>query len=208
MAFLFISGNALAQQGFYGSVGYGTVDVTSKDMIMGGPIAVPLGGTTLGRFTGDDSTLRIQGGYRINKYFGVEGTWQDYGDPGPFNTGIFDEMGDYILADIDTSILQIATLGFLPIGQGVFEVFGRAGVSFVDEDLRFSGFPLVVAPLQVYNTNRDERNALFTYGVGVQLNLLANKNLITRVEWEQTRGEVMDRYDYAGITVGFNFGGQ
>ncbi len=43
MAVLFISGTALAQQGFYASVGFGTAEVTSKDIVIGGPIAVPLG---------------------------------------------------------------------------------------------------------------------------------------------------------------------
>ncbi len=207
MAFLFISGTALAQQGFYGSVGFGSVEVTSKDIVIGGPIAVPLG-TTLGRFKGDDGSLKVQGGYRFNKNFGVEGTWQDHGDPDPFSTGILDEVGNDIVAVVETSTFQVAAIGFLPLGDGVFDIFGRAGVSFIDEELRFSGFPPVVNPLQLINTNRDESNALFAYGLGMQLNLLANKNLMIRIEWEQTRGEVMDRYDYVGVTVGFIFGGR
>lgn len=207
MACLFISGTALAQQGFYGSVGFGSVEVTSKDIVIGDLIAVPLG-TTLGRFKGDDTSFKLQGGYRFNKNFGVEGTWQDHGDPGPFSTGILDEVGNDIVAVVETSTFQVAAIGFLPLGDGVFDIFGRAGVSFVDEELRFSGFPPVVNPLQLINTNRDESNILFAYGLGMQLNLLANKNLMIRIEWEQTRGEVMDRYDYVGVTVGFIFGGR
>ncbi len=202
LAVLFMSGSALAQQGFYASVGFGTAEVTSKDLV----IAVPFGGNTLDRYKEDDSSLKIQAGYRFNNYLGFEGTWQDYGDPDAFSTGILDTMGNDIVATIETTTLQIAGLGFLPLGGGVFDIFGRLGVSYVDEQLRFSGSPPVAAPFQVMNTNRDESNLLFAYGLGVQLNLLANKNLIIRVEWEQTQGEVTDRYDYVGATVGFKFG--
>ena len=203
MAFLFISGSALAQQGFYASVGFGTVEVTSKEIF----IAIPQG-YALDRFKEDDSSFKAQAGYRLNKYFGVEGTWQDYGKPDPFSTGILDASGNDIVAVVETSTFQVAALGFLPLGEGVFDIFGRAGVSFVNEELRFSAVPLVAVPYQVINTNRDESNALFSYGLGAQLNLLANKNLIIRLEWEQSRGEIVDRYDYVGATVGFKFGGR
>ncbi len=204
MAFLFISGSALAQQGFYASVGFGTVEVTSKEIF----IAIPQGGNALDRFKVDDSSFKAQAGYRLNKYFGLEGTWQDYGEPDPFSTGILDAMGNDIVAVVETSTFQVAALAFLPLGEGVFDIFGRAGVSFVDEELRFSAVPLVAVPSQVINTNRDESNALFAYGLGAQLNLLANKNLIIRLEWEQSRGEIVERYDYFGATVGFKFGGR
>lgn len=203
VAFLFISGSALAQQGFYASVGFGSAEVTSKDLL----IAVPLGGNTFASSKEDDSSLKLQAGYRFNKYFGLEGTWQDFGDPDAFNTGTLDAMGNDIVATFETTTLQIAALGFLPIGEGVFDIFGRIGVSLVDEQLRFSGSPLVAVPSQVINTDRDENNALLAYGLGAQLNLLANKNLIIRVEWEQTQSEVNERYDYVGATVGFKFGG-
>ncbi len=204
MAFLFISGSALAQQGFYASVGFGSTEVTSKPIF----IALPQGGNVLDRFKEDDSSFKVQAGYRFNKYFGAEGTWQDYGDPDPFSTGILDAMGNDIVAHVETTTFQVAALGFLPLGDGVFDIFGRVGVSYVDEELRFSAVPLVAVPFQVINTPRDESNALFAYGLGAQLNLLANKNLIIRVEWEQTLGEVMERYDYVGATLGFKFGGR
>ena len=207
MAFLFISGSALAQQGFYASVGFGTAEVTSKPIL----IALPSGGNVLDHFKEDDSSFKAQGGYRFNKYFGLEGTFQDFGDPDPFSTGISDAMGNDIVAVVETTTFQFAALGFLPLGEGVFDIFGRAGVSYVDEELRFSGSPPLQAipqiANQVINTPRDESNLLFAYGLGAQLNLLANKNLIIRVEWEQTQGEIVERYDYYGVTLGFKFGG-
>ena len=202
MAFLFISGSALAQQGFYASVGFGSAEVTSKDIL----IAIPQGGNSLDKFKTDDSSLKVQAGYRFNNYFGFEGTWQDFGDPDAFSTGISDAMGNDIVATVETTTFQFAGLGFLPLGEGVFEIFGRLGVGFVDEELNFSGSPLVAIPQQLVNTSRDDNNVLFAYGLGAQLNLLANKNLIIRVEWEQTQGEVVERYDYVGATVGFKFG--
>jgi opacity protein-like surface antigen len=203
LAFLFISGNAVAQQGFYVNVGYGQAEVTSKNIF----IAIPQG-NTLGRYQEDDSSFKVQAGYRLNKFLGIEGTWQDFGDPDAYNTGILDEMGNAIVATIDTTALQLAALGFLPLGDGVFDIFGRIGVSVVDEELGFSGVPPVAVPLQVVNTGRDESNTLFVYGFGAQLNLLSNRNLILRVEWEQTQGDVVERYDYIGATLGFKFGGR
>ncbi len=205
LAILFVSGSALAQQGFYASVGFGSAEVTSKQIL----IALPQGGNALDRFKVDDTSIKAQAGFRFNKYFGLEGTWQDYGEPDPFNTGILDVDGNDILAHVETTTFQVAALGFLPLGEGVFDIFGRLGVSYVDEKLRFSAVPVVVAvPFQVVNTSREESNALFAYGLGAQLNLLANKNLIIRLEWEQTQGEVVERYDYFGATLGFKFGGR
>lgn len=206
VAFLFISGSALAQQGFYVGVGFGNAELTSKDIL----VAIPQGGNALDRFTEKDRSFKVQAGYRVNKYFGLEGTWQDYGEPDSFNTGILDTAGNDILAVVEASVFQVAALGFLPLGEGVFDIFGRVGVSVMDEKLRFSGSPppLMAIPQQLINTPRDEKNALFVYGLGAQLNLLANKNLIIRVEWEQSRGEIVDRYDYVGATVGFKFGGR
>ena len=206
MAILFITGTAFAQEGFYAAVAYGNTEVTSNDIIVSDLTVNPLDGTTLDRFKEDDSSYKIQGGYRVNKNFAVEVTWQDNGDPDAFSTGILDDMGEDIEAVVDSTALQIAALGFLPIGNKGFEIFGRAGVSFIDERLRFSGFPPVVSPLQLVNTNSSERNALFAFGFGMQFNLGRNKNTIIRAEWEQTRGDVMNRYDYFGLTVGYNFG--
>ncbi len=205
LAVLFMSGSALAQQGFYAGVGFGKAEVTSKNVL----IAVPFGDNILDRFKADDSSLKIHAGYRFNKYFGLEGTWQDFGDPDAFSTGILDEMGDDILATVETTTFQVAALGFLPLGDGVFNIFGRVGVSAVNEKFRFSGVPAPVAvPFRVVNTGREGRNALLAYGFGVQLNLLANKNLIIRVEWEQTQADAVQRYDYVGATLGFKFGGR
>ena len=112
------------------------------------------------------------------------------------------------MATVETTGFQLAALGFLPLADGRFDIFGRVGVTVVDEELKFSGFPLVAIPQQLVNTSHDENNALFTYGLGVQLNLLQNKNLILRVEWDQTQGDLLDRYDYVGATIGFTFGGR
>ena len=129
-----------------------------------------------------------------------------YGKPDSFDTGVPDGSGIDIVATVETTGFQLAALGFLPLADGKFDIFGRLGVTVVDEKLRFSGFPLMAIPQQLGNTSRDENNALFTYCLGVQLNLLQNKNLILRLEWDQTRGDVLDRYDYVGATIGFTFG--
>ena len=55
LAALFISGSALAQQGFYVSVGFGSAEVTSKDIL----IEMPQGGTTLASFKEDDGIDKL-----------------------------------------------------------------------------------------------------------------------------------------------------
>ena len=164
MAFLFISGSALAQQGFYLGVGYGNGKVTSYGEV----VPIPPRGYTLERFRENDSSYKVLAGFRFNKYLGLEGTWQDYGKPDSFNTGIPDILGGDIVATVETTGFQLAALGFLPLADGKFDIFGRLGVTVVDEKLRFSGFPLMAIPQQLGNTSRDENNALFTYGLGVQ----------------------------------------
>ena len=203
VAFLFVSGSALAQKGFYLGVGYGNAEIATHDIL----VAMPQGSIGFERFEDNDSSYKLLAGFRFNKYIALEGTWQDWGKPDSFNTGILDASGIDIVGTVETTGFQLSALGFLPLADGKFDIFGRLGASVFDEKLKFSGFPpLMAIPQQLVNTSRKDKNALFTYGLGVQLNLLQNKNLILRVEWDSTQGDVLNRYDYVGATIGYTFG--
>lgn len=198
-----VSSSAIAQQGFYLGVGGGRGDVTTKDIL----VAVPQG-TAKAILDAGETSYKLIAGYRFGPYFAIEGTYQDFQDPDPFSTGIDDENGDEILGNIETSSLQIAALASLSLADGAFDIYGRLGVSVVDEKLQFSGFPPPMAvPQDLINIDQDANSPLLSYGIGAQLNLGASKNIFIRAEWEQTQSEIADRYDYLGLSLGFKFGG-
>ena len=199
---LLAASNAFAQKGFYIGIGGGSGQVTTKDIL----VAVPQG-TTRKIVDESETSYKLFAGYRFGRFFAIEGTWQDFQDPDPFGTGINDGNGNEILGNVETSSLQIAVVPALSLADGAFEIFGRLGVSVVDEELKFTGTPPPMAIPQEINTDSDGTNTLLSYGIGAQLNLGANRNFIIRAEWEQTQSEVADRYDYVGVSIGFKFGG-
>ena len=199
---LLAASNAFAQKGFYIGIGGGSGQVTTKDIL----VAVPQG-TTRKIVDESETSYKLFAGYRFGRFFAIEGTWQDFQDPDPFGTGINDGNGNEILGNVETSSLQIAVVPALSLADGAFEIFGRLGVSVVDEELNFTSTPPPMAIPQEINTDSDGTNTLLSYGIGAQLNLGANRNFIIRAEWEQTQSEVADRYDYVGVSIGFKFGG-
>ena len=203
VALMLLASSAFAQQGFYIGIGGGAGEVTTKDIL----VELPSGATTRQVLDTSETSYKLLAGYRFGKYFAIEGTYQDFQDPDPFGTGIDDGNGSEILGNIESSALQIAAVPSLSLADGAFDIFGRLGVSVVDEKLRFTATPPVAAVPQEINSNRDGSNTLLSYGLGAQLNLGQRKNFLIRAEWEQTQSEVADRYDYIGLSIGFKFGG-
>jgi OmpA-OmpF porin, OOP family len=128
------------------------------------------GETATIRFTACDDTdiaWKLLGGYRFNRYVGVEASYVDWGEvTASLNTGA------QVAADQHS--YGLAAVGTIPLGPG-FELFGKAGfVKTEQETRRISPGPSTV--------NRDETE--FHYGLGAKYAFASNWAL--RGEWEKT----------------------
>lgn len=128
------------------------------------------GETATVRFTACDDTdvaWKLLGGYRFNRYVGVEASYINWGEvTASISTGaqVAAKQHSY----------GLAAVGTLPLGTG-FELFGKAGLVQTEQETRRI-FP---SPSAV---DRDETE--FHYGVGARYEL--TRNWAVRGEWEKT----------------------
>lgn len=113
-----------------------------------------------------DTSWKLLGGYRFNRYVAAEASYIDWGEVtatvrvGPQSVGVKASQHSY----------GLAAVGTLPVGER-FEVFGKAG--FVQTEQETTSTRTV---------NRDETE--FHYGLGMKYAL--TKNWALRGEWEKT----------------------
>lgn len=128
------------------------------------------GETATIRFTACDDTdvaWKLLGGYRFNRYVGVEASYVQWGEvAASLNTGaqVAAEQRSY----------GLAAVGTIPLGTG-FELFGKAGFVQTEQETRRI-FP---SPSTV---DRDETE--FHYGLGAKYAF--SRNWALRGEWEKT----------------------
>ena len=174
-ASLFLASTAHAE-GFYvgGSAGFG--DATLRSDI---------------QFDDLDDKLFLAkgfGGYRVNKFFAVEGTiigaTNDEWDDG------FD--GE---ADVSFGALTGSLLGIIPVDE-TFELFARVGgyvgESDVDDDFLFFG-----------GNNRDEDESGLVWGAGAFFKFGSRKQFTIRVEYEEFDTDMLD--DFWTVSGGFQY---
>lgn len=128
------------------------------------------GETATIRFTGcedSDTSWKLLGGYRFNRYVGVEATYVDWGEvTASVNTGarVAAEQQSY----------GLAAVGTIPLGER-FELFGKAGFLQTEQQTR----RITPSPSTV---DRDETE--LHYGLGVKYAF--TRNWVVRGEWENT----------------------
>lgn len=80
------------------------------------------GGTN---FDASATSYKVLGGYRVLKFFGVEGDYRDFGSQRETVSG--EEI------TLDTTAFDLFAVGVLPLG--LFEVFGKAGYTMWDAEV-------------------------------------------------------------------------
>lgn len=108
--------------------------------------------------SGDDVSLGIRGAFNVNKHFGVELAYQDYGTP---DDSYIDEFGDRISEKLKATAASAGVKGMMPFNNGV-SLIGRVGVAFWDLEYEQtdSSNPGVVDRF-------DDDGNDFYYGVGI-----------------------------------------
>lgn len=152
-------------QGFY--VGFGIGRNTLKDSSVD--------------FDASDTAFKLFGGYSINPYLAVEGSYIDGGSPSQ------DFFGSEV--SVDTTAFDASLVGSYPFTPQ-FSLLGRLGVMFWDE--KASGFGL---------TASESGNDL-SYGIGAGFHFSPNSHL--RLEWQSADTELDVSIISASIAWKFN----
>jgi OOP family OmpA-OmpF porin len=133
-------------------------------------------------FSASDTSYKMFGGYRVIKWFAVEGDYRNLGSQ-------TDTFGTESVT-LDTKSLDIFAVGVVPIGNS-FEVFGKAGYSMWDAEISASTGGSV----------SDDGNDM-AYGVGAAYNF---GRVGVRLEYELFDLPEVDTVSMASLGVDFRF---
>jgi OOP family OmpA-OmpF porin len=179
---LSVAGAAQAQDaedtGFYlgGGVGQYNIEVDDFDDVT----------TAVEDYDSDDTAWKAFGGWRANRYFGLELAYINLGSPD-------DEIAPDVFAEVETDGFAPYVVGTLPFGP--FEVFAKAGYFFHETDAR------VTSPLGTATASDSGED--FTWSAGLGLTIAKTFNL--RLEYEQFDFDDIDDSNALWLTGAFRF---
>jgi OOP family OmpA-OmpF porin len=127
-----------------------------------------------------DTSWKLLGGYRFNRYVAAEASYIDWGEVTASTTTA--------RVSADQHSYGLAAVGTLPLGER-FELFGKAGFLMTEQETRLSA-------LTSSTVNRDETE--FHYGLGVKYAF--TKNWALRGEWEKT-----DKLNVELLSIGVEY---
>ncbi len=132
----------------------------------------------------DDTDMgwRLFGGYRINRFFAIEGAWTDFGEPNN------DSLGYNV--SMDTDAFSVTGLGIIPV-HDKFELFGMIGLSAWKARLKFEGHEI-----------DSEDNIDPTYGIGAAFNV--NQAFTIRGDWQAYDMSELDEASLLSLSFVYN----
>lgn len=181
------TGSALAQEndeGIYVGAGVGQFNVKIDD--------VDQTDEAIARLNDDDNSWKAFVGWRMNRYFGLELAYIDFGGP-----------SDRIEASGSSGDYQLELSGFAPyligtIPLGPIELFGKVGYYFYDVNLTAD----IDDPLRPdIDSSTSEEDLL--YGLGAGLTLF--ERLHARLEYEKIDSSFVDDADALWLSGAWRF---
>jgi OmpA-OmpF porin, OOP family len=141
------------------------------------------------------------GGYRLNRYFALEGGYVDLGN---FNFEATTAPAGTLDGEIKIKGVNLDLVGFIPFNDK-FAVFGRAGAIHAEAKDSFSGSGAVV----VLDPDRRERDTNYKLGVGLQYNFTPSFAMRAEAERYRINDAVGNDGDIDLFSLGvlFGFGG-
>lgn len=188
-AFVGFSSAAMAQSGsgFYalGAIGLADQSVDQSTFNSTYALGAP---PDVASFSQSDTAYKLGVGYRFGPYLAVEGSYARLGKatytltrPAPF-------AGNFRF-QAEPEAWQLAAVGILPVGNG-FELFGKIGVAFTDNDGDISNTGVPFPPVGAPGTPSSDTVAVL--GIGVTFNW--QSNFFVRGELEY-----YDKYKLANV---------
>ena len=117
-----------------------------------------------------DTAWKLLGGYRFNRYVGVEGSYIDWGEV----TATVSASGTVVDVTARQHSYGLAAVGTLPIGEH-FELFGKAGFLKTEQETR---------RINPNPSTFDRKFSELHYGLGAKYAF--TRNWALRGEWENT----------------------
>lgn len=191
-----VSGAAFAQSGFYIGGGYGSSKLKSEVLEIVLPSEPPQFSTV--KISESDSGWKAYAGYRFGRHFAVEGAYAKLGT-------FMDEDRDFsIETTLKTKAYDVSLVGFLPLANDRIDLFARGGIAFWD--LEASTGPLA-GPFADpgFGVEPDDSGQDFVWSLGVQFNLLSNRQLHLRGEYTRYEISGLDKLEYIGGSLGYRF---
>ena len=124
-----------------------------------------------------DTSMKIFGGYQINKNFAAELGYIDFGKVNDAGT------------EVKGNAWEVVGVGILPLGGGKFDIFGKAG--FFWGEIKGGGVK--------------EDSTEFTYGVGASWHITPNLSLRGEYQRYSDVGDGATDVDVIGINVVYRF---
>lgn len=181
------TGSALAQEndeGIYVGAGVGQFNVKIDD--------VDQTDEAIARLDDDDNSWKAFVGWRMNRYFGLELAYIDFGGP-----------SDRIEASGSSGDYQLELSGFAPyligtIPLGPIELFGKVGYYFYDVNLTAD----IDDPLRPdIDSSTSEEDLLYGFGAGLTL----FERLHARLEYEKIDSSFVDDADALWLSGAWRF---
>ena len=125
---------------------------------------------------------KLFGGYRINDYFAIEGSWTDFGEP--------DDNAQGYEVSVETDGMEVTGLGILPI-KDKFEMFAKLGLFVWQARYLIEGREF-----------DSDNNIDYTLGVGAAFNI--NPSFTIRGELQTYGIDKMDESSFLSFSVVYN----
>jgi OmpA-OmpF porin, OOP family len=134
-------------------------------------------------FDSSDTSYKIYAGYQFFKFFGVEGSYLDFGS-------LNDETGG-VDVTIDSTAWDAFVVGIIPFGDH-FQLFGKAGLVLWDSDTDVSG-----------SGSDSDSGTDAAYGAGLEI--IFGKHFGVRAEYERYDIKDTDKVETYSIGADFRF---
>lgn len=188
----------LNEDGFWyagGAIGEATIDDIGVSDIADGSVLTAV------NVDDSDTAWSIYGGYQFNEYFGVEGSYVDFGEMKisamSDGSGLIYDPGSVVFMAEATG-WTVEGLVWFPFTNS-FSAFAKVGVLFWEADLG-SRFTALGSPVSLSATEDDTD---LTYGIGVAYQFQAPFSL--RAEWQRYELDTVDA-DLIALAGTFQFG--
>ncbi|MDE1465885.1 outer membrane beta-barrel protein [Spartinivicinus poritis] len=167
-----------SKSGFYLGLGLGAADYddsysTAKDFYN----EVGASGTL--KYTTRDAAWKVFGGYRVNKYFGVEASYNNLGNP---DADFYPSNGRSIVeTEAEIKGYGLKAIGYYPINNS-FELLASVGALKWEVEEETKGTSFVTGRSAKFKS-KTEKGTSLTVGLGANYNL--TDNIAFGLQWER-----------------------
>lgn len=162
------------EAGFYGGLDLGRSDLHLSGSGIDGALANQgIGGSSSNDKR--DTSYGLNLGYRVNRYWAVEGAYARLGDFA-YNSNVATPAADTVQGKYKVDTVSLSALGILPLASN-WSLYGKAGLARSDVKLSASSATGATTP-----SGASGANTGLVFGAGAMYDF--NRSLFTRAGWD------------------------